>query len=63
MFTWPQFFDGIYTSRSDAPFRWNAVVLPLYQLVVLFVCFIGFAATLVVPGLVGADATSRSSGW
>jgi SSS family solute:Na+ symporter len=32
------------------------VILPLYQLVILFVFFAGFAATLVVPGLKGADA-------
>ncbi|HXF24740.1 MAG TPA: sodium:solute symporter family protein, partial [Gemmatimonadaceae bacterium] len=37
-------------------FRKNAVILPLYQLVVLFVFFTGFAAMLVVPGLKGAAA-------
>ena len=56
VYTWPQFFAGVYTARSDGVFRKNAVMLPLYQLVVLFVFFIGFAAALVVPGLVGADA-------
>lgn len=55
VYTWPQFFGGVYTARSDDVFRKNAVVLPLYQLVVLFVFFVGFAATLKVPGLVGAD--------
>jgi SSS family solute:Na+ symporter len=55
VYTWPQFFGGVYTARSDDVFRKNAVVLPLYQLVVLFVFFVGFAATLEVPGLVGAD--------
>jgi SSS family solute:Na+ symporter len=55
VYTWPQFFGGVYTARSDDVFRKNAVVLPLYQLVVLFVFFVGFAATLTVPGLVGAD--------
>jgi SSS family solute:Na+ symporter len=56
MYMWPQFFAGVYTARSEAVFRKNAVVLPLYQLVVLFVFFVGFAATLVVPGLKGTDA-------
>lgn len=55
VYTWPQFFSGVYTAKSDGVFRKNAVVLPLYQLVVLFVFLIGFAATLKVPGLVGAD--------
>ena len=32
------------------------MVLPLYQLVLLFVFFCGFAAILKVPGLTGADA-------
>ena len=35
-------------------FRKNAVILPLYQLVMLFVLLVGFTATLVVPGLKGA---------
>lgn len=56
LYAWPQFFAGVYTARSDDVFRRNAVVLPLYQLVVLFVFFAGFAATLVVPGLRGAAA-------
>jgi SSS family solute:Na+ symporter len=46
----------VYTARSASVFRKNAVVLPLYQLVVLFVFFVGVAAILVVPGLKGADA-------
>ncbi|HEY2066774.1 MAG TPA: sodium:solute symporter [Gemmatimonadaceae bacterium] len=56
LYMWPQLFAGVYTARSEGVFRKNAVVLPLYQLVVLFVFFIGFAAVLVVPGLKGADA-------
>ena len=56
LYMWPQFFAGVYTARSEAVFRKNAVVLPLYQLIVLFVFFVGFAAVLVVPGLKGSDA-------
>lgn len=55
-YMWPQFFAGVYTARSENVFRKNAVILPLYQLVVLFVFFTGFAALLVVPGLKGTDA-------
>ena len=55
-YMWPQFFAGAYTARNENVFRKNAVMLPLYQLVILFVFFAGFAATLVVPGLRGTDA-------
>ena len=55
-YMWPQYFSSVYTARNDEVFRKNAVMLPLYQLVILFVFFAGFAAFLVVPGLKGADA-------
>jgi SSS family solute:Na+ symporter len=55
-YMWPQFFAGAYTARNENVFRKNAMLLPLYQLVLLFVFFAGFAATLVVPGLKGTDA-------
>ena len=55
-YMWPQFFASAFTARNENVFRKNAVILPLYQLVLLFVFFAGFAATLVVPGLKGADA-------
>ncbi len=55
-YTWPQYFASVYTARSEETFRKNAVILPLYQLVILFVYFAGFAALLIVPGLVGSDA-------
>ena len=55
-YMWPQYFASVYTAKSEDVFRKNAVMLPLYQLVILFVFFAGFAAMLVVPGLTGADA-------
>jgi SSS family solute:Na+ symporter len=51
---WPQHFAAAFTARSANVFRKNAVLLPLYQLVLLFVFFIGFTALMVVPGLKGA---------
>ncbi len=54
-YMWPQFFAGSYTARHEDVFRRNAVILPLYQLIILFVFFAGFAAVLQVPGLRGAD--------
>jgi SSS family solute:Na+ symporter len=55
-YMWPQFFASVYTARNEDVFRKNAVMLPMYQLVILFVFFAGFAATLIVPGLTGSDA-------
>ncbi len=55
-YMWPHGFASTYTARSEDAFRRNAVVLPLYQLVLLFVFFAGFAAILKVPGLKGPDA-------
>ncbi len=55
-YMWPHGFASAYTARSEDVFRKNAIVMPLYQLVLLFVFFAGFAAILQVPGLTGADA-------
>jgi solute:Na+ symporter, SSS family len=55
-YMWPQYFASTYTAKSESVFRKNAMVLPLYQLIVLFVLFTGFAAIRVVPGLTGSDA-------
>ena len=54
-YLWPHSFGSIYTARNDNVFRKNAIVMPLYQLVLLFVMFVGFAAILAVPGLKGSD--------
>ena len=53
-FMWPQSFAAAYTARHADVFRKNAIVLPLYQLVLLFIFFVGFSAALVVPGLKGS---------
>jgi SSS family solute:Na+ symporter len=55
-YLWPHTFASSYTARDERVFRKNAVVMPLYQLVLLYVFFVGFAAILQVPGLKGADA-------
>jgi solute:Na+ symporter, SSS family len=55
-YVWPHTFASSYTAKNEHVFRKNAVVMPLYQLVLLFVFFTGFAAILQVPGLKGADA-------
>ncbi len=54
-FMWPHTFGSIFTARNERIFRRNAAVLPLYQLILLFVFFVGFAASLKVPGLKGSN--------
>jgi SSS family solute:Na+ symporter len=53
---WPHTFGSVYSAKSENVFRKNAIIMPLYQLVLLFVFFVGFAAILQVPGLQGPDA-------
>jgi SSS family solute:Na+ symporter len=54
-YMWPHTFASIYTAKGAKVIRKNAIALPLYQLILLFVFFVGFAATLQVPGLTGSD--------
>ncbi|MES9682916.1 sodium:solute symporter [Bacillus sp. AFS001701] len=55
-YMWPHTFGSVYSAKSENVFRKNAIIMPLYQLVLLFVFFVGFAAILQVPGLQGPDA-------
>lgn len=54
-YMWPHTFASIYTAKGAKVIRKNAIVLPIYQLILLFVFFVGFAATLQVPGLTGSN--------
>jgi SSS family solute:Na+ symporter len=54
-YMWPHAFGAVFTAKAERAFRRNAIVLPLYQLVLLFVFFCGFAAILKVPGLKGDE--------
>jgi solute:Na+ symporter, SSS family len=52
-YMWPHSFGSVFTARREQAFRQNAIVMPLYQLILAFVFFVGFAAVLKVPGLTG----------
>jgi SSS family solute:Na+ symporter len=54
-YMWPHTFGSLYTAREEGAFRRNAVILPVYQLILVLVFMVGFAAILKVPGLRGAD--------
>jgi SSS family solute:Na+ symporter len=53
---WPHLFGSLFTARSEQAIRRNAVVMPLYTLMLLFALFVGFTAVQLVPGLKGTDA-------
>jgi SSS family solute:Na+ symporter len=54
-YMWPHAFGAALTARAERTFRRNAIILPLYQLILLFVFFCGFAAILQIPGLASVD--------
>ncbi|WP_062234532.1 sodium:solute symporter family protein [Fictibacillus sp. FJAT-27399] len=51
----PNSFMVVIAADGEKTIRKNAITLPLYTLLLLFVFFIGFAAVLQIPGLQGAD--------
>jgi SSS family solute:Na+ symporter len=54
-FMWPHNAPTIYASKSAKSFRLNAVLLPVYALMILFVYFVGFTAIVEIPGLENGD--------
>jgi solute:Na+ symporter, SSS family len=54
-YCWPHAFASSFSARDERTIRRNAVIMPLYQLPVLLVFFVGFTALLVMPGLKNPD--------
>lgn len=54
-YMWPHSFGSIYSAQNEKVFRKNAIIMPLYQLILVFVFFVGFAAILKVPHLNDPD--------
>ncbi len=54
-FMWPHAFGTSFTAKSADTLRRNAVVMPLYGILLPFVVFAGYAAVMVVPGLADGD--------
>ncbi|WP_153722456.1 sodium:solute symporter family protein [Sporosarcina cascadiensis] len=54
-FMWPHNAPTIFSSNSAKSFRLNAVLLPIYALMILFVYFVGFTAMVELPGLKDGD--------
>ena len=68
-YCWPHTFASAFSAKDDRTLRRNAVIMPLYQLPVLLVFFVGFTALLVIPGLKDPDTallalvTKSYPGW
>jgi SSS family solute:Na+ symporter len=54
-YMWPHTFGSAYSAKDEKVFRRNAIYLPLYQLILLFVFFAGFAAIFEIPHLANED--------
>ena len=57
-YMWPQSLAAVYSAKSEDILRRNAIALPVYQLMFLFVYLAGFTALLVLPGLKGPAVDS-----
>jgi SSS family solute:Na+ symporter len=55
-FLWPHIFGSTFSARNARTLRRNAIFMPLYQLILLFALFVGFAAILSLPTLEGSEA-------
>ena len=68
-YCWPHTFASAYSAKDDRTLRRNAIVMPLYQLPILLVFFVGFTALLVMPDLKNPDTallalvTRSYPGW
>ena len=68
-YCWPHMFASAYSAKDERTIRRNAIIMPLYQLPILLVFFVGFTALLVMPGLKNPDTallalvTRSYPGW
>lgn len=54
-YMWPHVFGSAFSARSAETIKRNAIIMPLYQIPILLVFFVGFSALLVLPGLKNGD--------
>jgi SSS family solute:Na+ symporter len=54
-YMWPHVFGSSFSARNSRTLRRNAIFMPLYELIMLFAFFVGFAAILSFPGLEGSE--------
>jgi len=51
LFLYPHVITGVYSSITPKTIRKNAILLPIYNIMLLLITVLGFAALFVVPGL------------
>jgi SSS family solute:Na+ symporter len=54
-YSWPHLFASAFSAKDERTIRRNAVIMPLYQLPIVLVFFVGLTALLVMPGLSKPD--------
>jgi len=54
-YMWPHLFASAFTARDAVTIKRNAVIMPLYQIPIVLVFFVGFTALLAIPGLRDGD--------
>ena len=54
-YMWPHVFGSAFSARSDRVLKRNAIIMPLYQIPILLIFFVGFTALLAIPGLANGD--------
>ncbi|MBN1939572.1 MAG: sodium:solute symporter family protein [Candidatus Aminicenantes bacterium] len=59
-YMWPQLFGSAFSAKSDRIIRRNAIIMPLYQIPIVLVFFVGFTAFLILPGLSNGDLSLLS---
>ena len=62
-YMWPHTFGSALSAKDENVFRRNAAIMPLYQLLIAFVFFVGFAAVLRCRAWARARPTSRCCRW
>jgi len=59
-YMWPHVFGSAFSAKSAETIKRNAIIMPLYQIPILLVFFVGFTALLVIPGLENGDTAFLS---
>jgi SSS family solute:Na+ symporter len=54
-YMWPHVFGSAFSAKSDKIIKRNAIIMPFYQIPILLILMVGFAALLIIPGLKNGD--------
>jgi solute:Na+ symporter, SSS family len=54
-YLFPHAFTSVYAIRTRNAVRKNAILMPLYQMLIVCMYIVGFTAIIVVPGLTGSS--------